>query len=84
MLSYFLVMWAGSLILFLSGEAIAYSACVKNLGIFMDDRFTWRNHVSHVRKNVNFVLSKLWHFAYITPAETRRRLVQSLAIISIL
>jgi hypothetical protein len=32
----------------LGGEAIAYSACVKNLGIVMDDRFTWRNHVSHV------------------------------------
>jgi hypothetical protein len=64
----------------LGGEAIAYSACVKNLGVFMDDRLTWRNHVDHVRKNVNFVLSRLWHFADVTPVETRRRLVQSLAI----
>jgi hypothetical protein len=60
----------------LGGEAIAYRVCVRNLSISMDDRFTWRNHVSHVRTNTNFVLRRLGHFADITPVETCRRLVQ--------
>jgi hypothetical protein len=63
----------------LGSEAIAYSTCVKNLGIFMDDMLTSRNHVSLVLK-MQFCLSRLWHIADITPVETRRWLVQSLAI----
>jgi hypothetical protein len=50
----------------LGGEAIVYSACFKNLDIFMEDRCPWKNNVSHARKNVKFVLSWLWHFADIT------------------
>jgi hypothetical protein len=46
----------------LGGHAIAYSACVKNLGIFMDDRFTWRKHVGHVCKNVNFSFEQVLAF----------------------
>jgi hypothetical protein len=51
-------------------EAIVYSACFKNLDIFMDDRCPWKNNVSHACKNVKFV----------HPVETRMWLVQSLAI----
>jgi hypothetical protein len=36
----------------LNGASITYSSKVNNLGLLMD-----------VRKKVNFILSRLWHFA---------------------
>jgi hypothetical protein len=53
---------------------------VKNLGLTMDNQFLWRDQVNCVRKNVGFVLSRLWQFADVTPVMTRKKLVQSLLI----
>jgi hypothetical protein len=46
----------------------------------MDNRFSWRDQVNCVRRNVGFVLNRLWHFADVTPVMTRKKLVQSLVI----
>jgi hypothetical protein len=51
---------------------------VKNLGLTMD--VTRRDQVNCVRRNVGFVLSRLWQFANVTPVMTRKKLVQSLVI----
>jgi hypothetical protein len=53
---------------------------VKNLGIIMDERFSWCDQAKVVRRNVDFVLSRLWHFVGVTPILTRRRLVESLIV----
>jgi hypothetical protein len=67
-------------VLSLDGEVISYSRNVKNPGIIMDERFSWCDQAKVVRRNVRFVLSRLWHFAGVTPILTRRRLVQSLIV----
>jgi hypothetical protein len=61
---------------------VPYSASVKNLGLTMemDNRFSWRDQVNCVRRNVGFVLSRLWQFFDVTPVMTRKKLVQSLVI----
>jgi Reverse transcriptase (RNA-dependent DNA polymerase)/Endonuclease-reverse transcriptase len=64
----------------LGGDMVPYSKSVKNLGIVMDERFSWHDQARVVRRNVGFVLSRLWHFADVTPTLTRRRLVQSLIV----
>jgi hypothetical protein len=67
-------------VLSLDGEVIPYSRNVKNLGIIMDERFSWCDQAKIVRRNVGFVLSRLWHFAGVTPILTRKKLVQSLIV----
>jgi hypothetical protein len=42
------------------GRAVPYSGSVKNLGCTMDIRFSWRDQFNFVRRNVGFVLSRLW------------------------
>jgi hypothetical protein len=64
----------------LEGEVIPYSRNVKNQSIIMDERFPWCDQAKVVRRNVGFVLSRLWHFAGVTPILTQRRLVQSLIV----
>jgi hypothetical protein len=44
-------------------RTVPYSASVKNLGLTMDNRFSWRDQVNCVRRNVGFILSRLWQFA---------------------
>jgi hypothetical protein len=65
-------------VLSLDGDVISYSRNVKNPG--MDERFSWCDQAKVVRRSVGFVLSRLWHFAGVTPILTRRRLVQSLIV----
>jgi hypothetical protein len=43
----------------------------------MDERSVWCDQAKVVRINVSFVLSRLWHFAGVTPILTRKRIVQS-------
>jgi hypothetical protein len=43
---------------------------VKNLGIIMDERFSWCDQAKVVRRNVDFVLSRLWHFVGVTLVES--------------
>jgi hypothetical protein len=64
----------------LNGSAIEYSTKLTNLGLLMDNRFAWLRQANDARKKVNFVLSRLWHFADVTPMETRMKLVKSLAL----
>jgi hypothetical protein len=45
-------------VLSLDGEVIQYSN-VKNLGIIMDERFSWCGQAKVVRRNVGFALSRL-------------------------
>jgi hypothetical protein len=42
------------------GCTVPYSASVKNVGLTMDNRFSWRDQVNYFRRNVGFVLSRLW------------------------
>jgi hypothetical protein len=63
-------------LLSLDGEVIPYSRNVKNLGIIG----MWCDQAKVVRRNVGFVLSRLWHFAGATPILTRRGFVQSLIV----
>jgi hypothetical protein len=62
----------------LNGASITYSPKVNKLGLLMDHRFSWLPQANDVRKKVNFILSRLWHFADVTPMETRMKLVKSL------
>jgi hypothetical protein len=55
---------------------VSYSSSVKNLGLTMDNRFSWRDQVDCVRRNVGFVWGRLWHFADVTG----KKLVQTLVI----
>jgi hypothetical protein len=64
----------------LNGSSIEYSSKVTNLGLTMDDRFSWLPQATEVRNKVNFALSRLWHFADVTPLETRLQLVKSLVL----
>jgi hypothetical protein len=64
----------------LNGTPIEYSSKVLNLGLIVDNRFSWLPQASVVRNKVNFALSRLWHFADVTPLETRLKLVKSLIL----
>jgi hypothetical protein len=46
----------------------------------MENRFSWRDQVNCVGRNVGFVLSRLWQFADVTPVMKRKKLVKSLVI----
>jgi hypothetical protein len=46
-------------LLSLDGEVIPFSRNVKNLGII----WMWCDQAKVARRNVGFVLSRLWHFA---------------------
>jgi hypothetical protein len=54
---------------------VSYSVSVKNLGLTMDSRFSWRDQVNCVRSNFGFVLSRLWQFADVTLVNIRKKLV---------
>jgi hypothetical protein len=42
------------------GRTVPFGANVKNLDLTMDNQFSWRDQANCVRRNVGFVLSRLW------------------------
>jgi hypothetical protein len=56
-------------------RTVPYNASVTNLGLSMDNRFSWHDKVNCDRRNVGFVLSRLWQFADVTPVMTRKKFV---------
>jgi hypothetical protein len=41
------------------GRTVPHSASVQNLGLTMDNGFSWRDQVNCIRRNVSFVLRRL-------------------------
>jgi hypothetical protein len=59
---------------------IPYSAKIKNLGIIMDDFFTWTNQVSAICQKIYFSLHRVYKFRSITTHDTRVKLVSTLIL----
>jgi hypothetical protein len=57
----------------LDGCDIPYSSSLKNLGLVIDNRFSWQTQASSVCGKVGFVMSR-------TSLATRMKLVQSLMV----
>jgi hypothetical protein len=59
-------------------ELRVYTNKVRHLGIIVDNRLSFQDQANEDRRWVNFALSRLWHYADVTPVLSRKRLVQSL------
>jgi hypothetical protein len=65
----------------LNGDLVVYANKVRNLGMIVDSRLSFRDQANDIQGRVNFARSRLWHYyADITPVLTRKRLVQSLIV----
>jgi hypothetical protein len=63
----------------LNGDLVVYTNKVRILGMIVDNLLSFRDQASNnIRKRVKFALSRLWHYADVTPVLTLKRLVQSL------
>jgi hypothetical protein len=60
----------------LNGELVVYTNIVRNLGMLVDSRLSFQEQSNDIRTRV----SRLWHFADVTPVLTRKQLVQSLIV----
>jgi hypothetical protein len=63
-----------------AGIRVGYTNKVRNLGMIVDNRLSFRDQANDIRRRVNFALSRLWHYADVTPVLTRKRLVQPLIV----
>ena len=64
----------------LNGENIRFLPVSKNLGLYMNYRMTWFNHVEVVNRKVFTGLASLWPLASSTPLRTRLLLAKSLLL----
>ena len=62
------------------GVVVPFVDTVKNLGVIMDSKLTWKEHVDHVTKTVNRVLYSLKFFKSSTTEALRKQLVDALAM----
>ena len=57
---------------------MCHADTVKNLGVIMDSKLTWKNHVEYVIKRVNRALFGLMFFRSSTTEFLRKRLANAL------
>jgi Reverse transcriptase (RNA-dependent DNA polymerase) len=64
----------------ITGEPIEYVKKVKNLGLMMNDKLSWHDHIAKICSGVSFTLRRLWTTASVTPIGTRMKLVKALIL----
>lgn len=64
----------------LGDRTIPFSPVAKNLGMWIDERLSWRVHVTKTCGKVYGSLSRLWKIAWALPQLTRLRLVRALVV----
>lgn len=62
----------------LNGVEVKPTSVVKNLGLMMNYRLSWNNHVDSVYQKIFAGLRSLWPFARSTPIRTRSMLAKAL------
>lgn len=62
----------------LAGQQISYSNKVKNLGIILTNTLKWDKQLNMLSSKIHFLLRRLWKFAYLTPLQTKIKLIKSL------
>lgn len=63
-----------------NGAIIPYSPEVKDLGLHIDNTFSWAAHVTEISKKVTGTLCSLYRFKFFLPPATKILLVQSLIL----
>jgi hypothetical protein len=66
--------------IYLAGQQVPYSKSVKDLGLVLNNAFSWENQVNLICRRVYFALRRLWSTASFTPVGTRRKLALSLVV----
>jgi hypothetical protein len=64
--------------IYLAGQQVPYSKSVKDLGLVLNNAFSWENQVNLICRRVYFALRRLWSTTAFTPVGTRRKLALSL------
>lgn len=64
----------------LGDEIISYEDKVVNLGIVMNSRLQWDDHLAKVSQTIFFGLRRLWYAAKLFPVKTKMDLVKSLLV----
>ena len=62
------------------GNKIPFLSKVKNLGVTIDENFSWSDHVSTICQKVYYTLHRLYKFRALTPIKTRKKLICSLVL----
>ena len=67
----------------MSGRSIPLESSVRNLGVVLDSRLNWSEHIKSVCKKTNAVMYRLYHFRRSTNMALRKHLVLSLMFLLI-
>jgi hypothetical protein len=68
------------LVIYLKGQPVPNDKSVKNLGLVLNNVFSWENQVNSIFRRVDFALRRHWSIASYAPVRTQRKLAQSLII----
>jgi hypothetical protein len=66
--------------IYLAGQQVPYSKGVKNLGLVLNNAFSWENQVNLIYRRVYFALRRFWSTASYTPVGTRQKFALSLEV----
>lgn len=64
----------------MNGVEIIYSKSVKNLGLIMNDNWTWSDQAAKISQRISMGLRSLWPLAKSTPIKTRIILAKALLL----
>ena len=64
----------------LNDTIIPYSSVVRNLGIYLDSHFDWKDQVNHICKKVFSILHSLNRFKHFLPLKLKHTLIQTLVM----
>lgn len=62
----------------LDGVVVPFVTSARNLGVIIDNKLNWKNHISSVVKSVNSIMYRLRFFRKTTSQELRKNLVTTL------
>jgi len=60
------------------GSSVPFVSHARNLGVVIDSKLNWKEHVAYICKRVNTLMYRLNHFRRSTTIELRKHLIQTL------
>ena len=62
----------------IGGTLVVYESSLRNLGVVLDSKLNWNEHITHISRRVRALMYRLYYFRKSTNQRLRKHLIQML------